>query len=86
MPRGAFLLRSRASTGSTHWKPLRVGRGSLATMAATAGVAPYLITAGATLGGVLITGLLAEYRERRRSREERQRERDRLAEERWRWL
>ncbi len=45
-----------------------------------------MITAGATLGGVLITGLLAEYRERRRSREERQRERDRLAEERWRWL
>lgn len=47
---------------------------------------PYVITAGATLGGVAITGVLAEYRERRRSREERERERDRVIEERLKWL
>jgi hypothetical protein len=55
-------------------------------MAATTSIAPYVITAGATLAGVAITGVLAEYRERRRSREERQRERDRLNEERVKWL
>jgi hypothetical protein len=49
-------------------------------------VAPYLITACATLSGVAITAAFAEYRERRRSREERQRERDRVTEERWKWL
>lgn len=48
--------------------------------------APYLITALATLAGVLITGAFAEYRERRRSREEQQRERERIVEERWKWL
>ncbi|MFP3960834.1 hypothetical protein SMC26_00750 [Actinomadura fulvescens] len=53
---------------------------------ATTSIAPYLITAGSTLAGVLITGILAEYRERRRSAEERRREEDRLAEERWKWL
>ncbi|MGR6975231.1 hypothetical protein ACU639_37620 [Streptomyces cynarae] len=49
-------------------------------------IAPYLITASATLAGVLITAAFAEYREQRRSREERQRERDRVTEERWKWL
>ncbi|MER6374855.1 hypothetical protein ABT255_42335 [Streptomyces mirabilis] len=49
-------------------------------------IAPYLITASATLSGVAITAAFAEYRERRRSREERQRERDRVTEERWKWL
>lgn len=48
--------------------------------------APYLITACATLAGVAITAAFAEYRERRRSREEQQRERDRIIEERWKWL
>jgi len=49
-------------------------------------IAPYLITAFATLSGVAITAAFAEYRERRRSREERQRERDRVTEDRWKWL
>ncbi|MFH9426227.1 hypothetical protein [Streptomyces sp. NPDC017529] len=48
--------------------------------------APYLITAFATLAGVAITAAFAEYRERRRSREEQQRERDQTVEERWKWL
>jgi len=55
-------------------------------MAATTSIAPYLITTGATLGGVAIMGLLAEYRERRRSGEERDRERSRIMEERVKWL
>lgn len=55
-------------------------------MTAGTSIAPYLITAGATLGGVAITAVFAEYRERRRAREERQRERDRLIEERIKWL
>jgi hypothetical protein len=54
--------------------------------AGTTSIAPYLITAGATLGGVAITAAFAEYRERRRAREERERERDRLTEERVKWL
>ncbi|MEV7737827.1 hypothetical protein AB0O75_38135 [Streptomyces sp. NPDC088921] len=49
-------------------------------------IAPYLITASATLIGVAITLVAAEIREKRRSREERQRERDRVTEERWKWL
>ncbi|WP_367318800.1 hypothetical protein [Streptomyces sp. HUAS ZL42] len=49
-------------------------------------LAPYLITASATLAGVLITAAFAEFREQRRSREDRQRERDRVTEERWKWL
>ncbi|MGV9243586.1 hypothetical protein [Streptomyces sp. NPDC003710] len=49
-------------------------------------LAPYLITASATLFGVAITLVASEIREKRRSREERQRERDRIAEERWKWL
>jgi hypothetical protein len=55
-------------------------------MSASTSIAPYLITAGATLAGVAITALFAEYRERRRSREERDRERERTAEERQKWL
>jgi hypothetical protein len=39
-----------------------------------AAIAPYLITAGSTLTGVAITGVLAELRERRKSREDRERE------------
>jgi hypothetical protein len=54
--------------------------------AGTTSLAPYLITAGATLGGVAITAVFAEYRERRRAWEERERERDRLTEERVKWL
>lgn len=49
-------------------------------------LAPYFITAAATLSGVAITGTLAEFRERRRAREDRQRELDRLTEERLKWL
>ena len=54
--------------------------------AGTTSIAPYLITARATLGGVAVTAVFAEYRERRRAREERERERDRLTEERVKWL
>lgn len=55
-------------------------------MAAGASITPYLITAGSTLAGVAVTGVLAEYRERRRAREDRERELDRLVEERLKWL
>lgn len=58
----------------------------LAMAAGGTSIAPYLITASATLAGVLITAAFAEYREQRRSREERQREQDRVTEERWKWL
>jgi hypothetical protein len=58
----------------------------LAMAAGGTSLAPYLITASSTLAGVVITLVVSEIRERRRSREERQRERDRVTEERWKWL